>query len=263
MNINSVIIGDSSKILGTIEPDIVDLTVTSPPYDNLRNYKGYELNTNIIIKELYRITKPGGVVVWVVGDSVVNNSETGTSFKQALYFMDCGFNLHDTMIFEKSGSGLPCPNRYYQSFEYMFIFSKGVPKTANLLKDKKNYWGKWGVPTRRDVNGNQHYIDKIKDNPYGVRINIWRFNNGGGFSTKDKIAYKHPAIFPEQLPHDHILTWSNPGDLILDCFAGSGTTLKMAKELGRNYIGIEISPEYGDIINKRLLSTKVSLFSEA
>lgn len=252
---NCILCGDSAQVLKTIPNNHVDLTVTSPPYDDLRDYRGYNFDFQIIAKELFRVTKDGGVIVWVVGDSTKDGSETGTSFKQALFFKEIGFKLHDTMIYQKDGSSMPNPNRYFQVFEYMFIFSKGPPKTANLLKDKKN--------TQANTSTNRHYRDKEtgktvyrddkqKTGLFGRRLNIWKYACGYMKNSKDVISFEHPATFPEALASDHIRTWSNEGDLVLDPFAGSGTTLKMAKLNRRDYLGIEISPEYCEIINKRL-----------
>lgn len=241
----------------------VDLTVTSPPYDDLRKYNGYSFDFEAVARELYRVTKDGGVVVWVVGDAVVKGSETGTSFKQALYFMSLGFNLHDTMIYEKNTSSFPARRnglRYTQIFEYMFVFSKGRPKTVNLISDKPNKWAghtNWGKNTQRDVNNDLKQTNDIKPVPdFSPRNNIWRYIVGGGFSTKDKVAHKHPAIFPEKLAEDHISTWSNEGDLILDPFLGSGTTAKMAAINNRKYIGFELSEEYCEIAHERLKQTQ-------
>jgi len=251
---NELICGDSATVLKKFSENYFDLTITSPPYDNLRTYKGNSFDFEIIAKELYRVTKEGGVVVWIVGDSVIKGSETGTSFKQALYFKDIGFNLHDTMIFAKNGSSLPDPTRYNQAFQYMFIFSKSKPKTINLIKDTINktngkYRRKQSV---RESDGKMYPRKSQLTGKFSVRRNIWKFNIGYMSSSVDKIAFKHPAIFPEKLAEDHIISWSNEGDIILDPFAGSGTTLKMAKKLNRKYVGIEISKEYCDIINERL-----------
>ena len=228
----------------------IDLTVTSPPYDNLRNYNGFSFDFESIAKELYRITKPGGVVVWVVADATLNGSETGTSFKQALYFKEVGFNLHDTMIWDKENCRFPSPVRYHNSFEYMFVFSKGKPKTVNLIHDRKNKWGGTRVHgTDRMPNGETkrkagHNSRLVKD--YGARWNVWRIPNVG---KKDN---KHPATFPEQLALDHILSWSNEDDIVMDPMAGAGTTCKMALLNDRKYLGMEISSEYIDIANKRI-----------
>lgn len=251
---NDVILGDSSQVLKSFPDECIDLTVTSPPYDDLRNYNGYSFDFETIAKELFRVTKDGGVVVWVIGDTVVKGSETGSSFKQVLSFMRIGFNLHDTMIYLKQGGSLPDKTRYYQSFEYMFVLSKGTPKTINLIKDRKNKtFGKLQQHhCRNKKTGEMEYYDKWKTPEFGKRFNVWSINEAYMAGTKDKNAYQHPAIFPEQIPKDHIISWSNEGDLVLDCFAGSGTTLKMAKLNSRNYIGIEISEKYCDIINKRL-----------
>ena len=242
---------DCRDILPHLEK--VDLVVTSPPYDGLRDYGGYEFNFEEIAKGLREVMKEGGVIVWVVGDQVIDGSESGTSFKQALYFKEIGFKLHDTMIYEKNGSPYPEQTRYYQSFEYMFIFSNGVPKTTNLLKDRKNIWdGSWGKRSIRQKNGELKKFDYIHCEEFGVRFNIWRFSNGFGRTTKDKFAYIHPAMFPELLANDHILSWSNSNDIILDPMCGSGTILKMAKLLNRRAIGIEIEEKYCAIAVKRL-----------
>lgn len=199
--------------------------------------------------------KIGGVIVWVVGDATIKGSETGTSFKQALYFIKQGFNLYDTMIYEKNSMSYPSLSRYTQIFEYMFVFSKGKPKTINLLKDKKNKWAghsNWGIPTQRSKEGNLTQTKKRTVKEFGIRNNIWKYNTGKGFSAKNNIAYQHPAIFPEQLAIDHIKSWSNKDDLILDPMCGSGTTCVAAKQLNRRYIGIDISEEYCKIAEERL-----------
>jgi site-specific DNA-methyltransferase (adenine-specific) len=250
-----------------INDNAVDLTVTSPPYDNLRTYesklKWSEEIWQTVIKELYRVTKDGGVVVWVVGDATVDGSETGTSFRQALYFMECGFKLHDTMIYEKNGCSMPSSNRYLQSFEYMFIFAKGKPKTVALIKDRKNrYPYRWGKGrTQREPDGSLRQIKKdYNGNKYGARFNIWRFLTGKGYSTKDEIAYEHPAIFPEELAADHIKSWSNAGDVVFDPFMGSGTTGKAALLLNRHFVGIEVVEKYFDIAQQRLSIVSNDLF---
>ena len=250
--------GDCLDLMGDIPDGSVDLTVTSPPYDNLRTYNNklvwnWEIFTGIV-EHLFRVTKQGGVVVWVVGDATIKGSETGTSFRQALYFKEMCFNLHDTMIYEKSGV-MPSTVRYAQMFEYMFILSNGKPKTVNLLKDRKNNWAgteTFSEITTRQKDGSLLKKSKKKINDFGLRFNIWRFLNGKGFGQKDEIAYKHPATFPEQLAHDHIISWSNEGDTVLDPMMGSGTTGKMAKLLNRRFIGIEKDPEYFKIATERI-----------
>jgi len=232
-------------------PDnFIDLTVTSPPYDNLRTYNGYSFDFESIAKELYRVTKEGGVVVWVVGDATIKGSETGTSFKQALFFKECGFNLHDTMIWNKGGFTAvgALKTRYAQVFEYMFIFVKGKLKTFNPLKDRKNktFGNKEGRGTIRQSNGTTKpkstYGYIVKE--FGQRFNIWE--------TFPKTQKGHPAPFPEKLINDHIVSWSNKGDLVYDCFMGSGTTAKMAIINKRKWIGSEMSSEYCEIVHERL-----------
>jgi site-specific DNA-methyltransferase (adenine-specific) len=251
--------------LKLLDDKSIDLTITSPPYDNLRTYNGYSFDFENIAKELYRVTKDGGVIVWVVGDQTINGSETGTSFRQALYFKELGFNIHDTMIYKKPSASFPETTRYYQVFEYMFVFSKGKPKKINLIDDKKNKWGggtSFGKSSYREKDGTLKIKDKIKVKDYGVRDNIWEFATGKGQSTRDNFAFEHPAIFPEKLVSDHIITWSNPQDTVLDIFMGSGTTAKMAILNNRNWIGFEVSEKYCDIIHKRIdgLYPQVSIF---
>ena len=238
--------------LQALPDDCIDLTVTSPPYDNLRSYNGFEWDFEATAKELYRVTKTGGVIVWVVNDETKNGSESGTSFKQALFFKEIGFNLHDTMIWNKGSFSFPSKTCYHQVFEYMFIFSKGKPKTLNFILDRKNlYVGSRGASGRRK-DGTRNVGTSCVRDEYGKRFNIWHYPIGGGHSSKDKIAHQHPAIFPEQLATDHIFTWSNEGDTVLDPFMGSGTTAVAAIRTGRNYIGFEISEEYCRIAQQRI-----------
>jgi len=242
--------------------NIIDLTVTSPPYDDLRNYNGYTFPFEDICKELYRITKPGGVVIWVVGDAVKDGSESGTSFRQALYFKEVGWNLHDTMIYAKNNPMPQTGKRYEQCFEYMFCFSKGKPTTFNPIMIPAKYAGaKTANMKNRGKDGSLDY-EKRERNEMRKIGNIFSYSIGGGISTKDKIAYDHPAIFPEELVKDQIITWSNEGDLIFDPFLGSGTTAKMSYFLGRKFIGTEISKEYFDIAVKRLDMHENILFDE-
>ena len=246
MELDTIITGDSADVLQSFPNACIDLTVTSPPYDDLRNYHGYHFDFETIAKQLYRVTKVGGVVVWVVGDATVNGSETGTSFKQALYFMQCGFNLHDTMIYEKYASTWNVTSkRYRQNFQYMFILSKGQPKKFNPIRDikVKNMKPRIIKNNRTGVSNYSLYTPK---NEYTVRNNIFTYPVGG-----KKID--HPAVFPEALASDHIKTWSKEDDVVLDCFCGSGTTPKMAKTLNRHYVGIETSIEYVALSKQRLL----------
>ena len=238
--------GDCLEVMKSIDSNSIDLTVTSPPYDNLRTYNGYTFDFEGIAKELYRVTKNGGVVVWIVGDATIKGSETGTSFKQALYFKECGFNLHDTMIWHKhSFNHDPRNKRYKQYFEYMFVLSKSKLVTYNEIKDVpiKNA-GKTIKSSKTQKHGNVRDYGFITLGDWQARSNIWNIN--------PEVKGLHPAPFPEKLAHDHIISWSNEGDTVLDCFLGSGTTGKMAKQLNRKFIGIEISQEYLDIAKERI-----------
>ena len=237
-----VITGDCAAVMrDRIADGAIDLTVTSPPYDNLRKYNGYHFDFEAIAAQLWRVTKPGGVVVWVVADATINGSETGTSFRQALHFMGLGFNLHDTMIYQKPHLSFPDHVRYWQGFEYMFVFSKGKPQAFNPLRDREN------KGAGRKVTG----LDRCSDGTFkarsgagnivprhSLRFNIWTISNA------QRYEFDHPGQFPEALARDHIISWSNPGDVVLDPMCGSGTTGKQAVLLGRRFIGIDISSEY-------------------
>ena len=230
--------------------EFVDFVITSPPYDDIRNYNGYNFEFEKIAKELFRIIKIGGVVIWVVADATINGNETGTSFKQALYFKEIGFRLHDTMIYYKNNPMPQTGDRYHQHFEYMFAFSKESPKTFNPITEPTKYQGLANMKNR-GKNGTLNYekIERTKEKKVG---NVFSYSVGGGISTKDKVAYNHPAIFPEKLVADQINTWTNENDIIYDPFMGSGTTAKMAHLLNRKWIGSEISKEYVDIAIERL-----------
>lgn len=231
--------GDCLDVMREMKDDFIDLTVTSPPYDGIRTYHGFSFNFEDIARELYRVTKKGGVVTWVVGDETRDGSESGTSFRQALFFMECGFNLHDTMIYEKVNYVPLTHNRYEQAFDYMFVLSKGRPKTFNPLRiPKRSIYSKPGkfhqTPSANAFTAAHSPASATNDK---ISPNIWRYSIGRNKSG-------HPAVFPDQLAQDHIVSWSNPGDLVMDPFLGSGTTGRMCVLTGRDFIGIEISPEF-------------------
>ena len=238
IEINKIYVENCLDTMSKMEDESVDMVLTSPPYDNLREYEGYSFDFVSIARELYRVVKKDGVVVWVVGDATIDGSETGSSFKQALYFMGLGFKLHDTMIYEKNSPAYPArrdSNRYTQIFEYMFVFTKGKP-ISQLICDKPNKWA-----------GHKDFSGKLK-NPvpdFSPRNNIWKY-------TTSFNGVKHPAPFPEALAQDHILSWSKEGDIVYDPFMGSGTTGKMAKLNGRHYVGSEISENYAELATKRI-----------
>ena len=247
--------GDNIATMQAVIPDAsIDLVVTSPPYDDLRTYGGHSWDFEGLAAELWRAIKPGGVVVWVVADATVDGSETGTSFRQALHFKDIGFRLHDTMIYEWI-KPFPESNRYQPAFEFMFVLSKGQPKTFNCIKDRKNRFAGVEKTSRmeRQPNGvNRRPQREYVVGEYAARLNIWKIPSGFSCSAEEKTAFSHPAIFPEALARDHILSWSNEGDTVLDPFSGSGTTAKMARLMGRKAIGIEVNREYCDIAVERL-----------
>lgn len=245
--LNEVVNGDCLEVMKELLDDCIDLTVTSPPYGTLRKYNGFSFDFENIAKELFRVTKMGGIVVWIVADKCIKGGESMDSFKQALFFGECGFRLYDTMIWNKPSPQAPTEGRYYDTFEYMFVFSKGKPKTLNLLTDRKNKSaGSISNKESRSCREDRKILkSKRKVAEFSRRFNVWNISRG-----RNKTS--HPAVFPEKLANDHIESWSNEGDLIFDPMAGSGTTLAMAKKLNRNFIGSEISKDYCEIIEKRL-----------
>jgi len=250
MELNKLYAMDCVELMKQMPDDFVDLTVTSPPYDNLRSYKGYTFDFENIAKELFRVTKKGGVVVWVVGDRI-NGGHSLTSFKQAMFFKEVGFNVHDVMIYKKKNTPFMRSNAYTNCFEYMFVLSKDRPKTFNSLKTKTARSGMEMLPFNKKADGiNKKVLKELKEEK--TRTNIWEYAVGLGGTTSDKIAFQHPAVFPEKLAEDHILSWTNKGDIVFDPMCGSGTTCKMALLNRRKFIGCDISKEYIEIARKRI-----------
>ena len=250
MELNKLYNENCLNTMNKMSNEFVDFIITSPPYDDIRNYNGYEFNFEKIALELKRVLKKGGIIIWVVGDKTENGSENLTSFKQALFFKEIGLNLHDTMIYYKNNPMPTTGDRYHQHFEYMFAISKEKPKTFNPIKELTKYSGVANMKNRGQ-NGSLEYekIERTKEKKTG---NVFFYSIGGGISTKDKIAYQHPAIFPEKLVHDQIITWTNESDLIYDPFMGSGTTAKISILNNRKWVGSEISKEYVAIANNRI-----------
>ena len=250
--LDQIILGDNCEVMRTLPSESIDLVVTSPPYDDLRTYGGHDWDFYGVAWNLKRLLKPGGVIVWVVGDQTVNGSETGTSAEQARHFRSIGLNQHDTMIYQKAGGGaVGSHDAYWQYWEFMFVFSKGKPKTVNRLKDKINVSAghlNSGSGQKNEKVGTRLRSEAKRTEELGIRPNVWVYGHGNRHGD----LHDHPAPFPEKLARDHILSWSNEGDIVLDPFSGSGTTAKMAKHNGRRYIGIEVNPEYVEISQQRL-----------
>lgn len=277
MELNKIYNEDNVSTLKRMPDNFLDLVVTSPPYDDmdedfvpipkkgLRDYNGYTWDFKGIVNELYRTLKPGGVVVWVVNDPTIKGSESLASSYQKIYFRKIGFNVHDTMIYGKA-SFLPRNHRRYeQCFEYAFVFSKGSPKTFNPILEKTKHAGKLlSGNTRRGGNKDGDKLSRLHG--YGkphkdtkIKENIWFYPTGWMHSYKEEYLKGHPAIFPEQLVTDHILSWSNEGDIVYDPFMGSGTVAKCCKLLNRYYIGSEISSEYVELSERRVRETIVPI----
>ncbi len=249
----TILEGDAVANLRTLETGSVHCVVTSPPYDNLRTYGGFTWDFEATAKELYRVMCDGGIVCWNVNDSVLDGSETLTSCKQKIFFREqCGFRIHDTMIYEKMNFAFPSHVRYHQMFEYVFILSKGVPRCFNPISDKKNAYfggGPFGRNTQRQANGEMVEMYKNTITEFGMRGNVWRGRTAGQENPCNSSGFEHPAMMPEWLAHDLVLSWSNVGDIVLDPFAGSGTTGKVALELGRKSILIDL--KYQDLQRQR------------
>jgi len=264
LELNRIYCSDCIAFMENLPDNCIDLTVTSPPYDNLRDYNGYHFDCEGIAKQLFRITKVGGVVVWVVGDKITKGNKSLTSFRQALLFQQIGFNVHDTMIYRKKNTPFMRSNAYTNCFEFMFVFSKGSPKTFNPLKDKTVRSGKEMLVCNKKSDGiNKKILGRL--NEQKTKTNIWEYAVGLGGTTNDKIAFNHPAVFPEKLAEDHIMSWSTEGDIVFDPMSGSGTTCKMALLNNRYFLGCDISEEYVNLSKERIkkyfnYGTQSSLF---
>ena len=259
MTLDQIICGDNVTVLSTLPSECIDLVVTSPPYDDLRTYGGHSWDFEALAAQLVRVLKPGGVIVWVVADATVDGSETLTSMRQAIHYKDvCGLRVHDTMIYRKANKPPLNHPRYEQEWEYAFVFAKGKPRAVNLIHETCILAGKINRGTARN-GGSDALVEKHGyGKPYKEtkpRGNVWSYAVG----TEQDSNGKHPAIFPEALAKDHVASWSNPGDVVLDPFAGSGTTLKAAKEMNRHWLGIEINPAYVEICHKRLAQDVLKL----
>lgn len=257
--LNNLFVGDCLDFMKDMNDECIDLTVTSPPYDDLRNYNGYIFEFEKIADQLLRITKKGGIVVWVVSDKI-NGGRTLTSFRQALYFQEIGFSMHDVMIYAKKNTPFMRSNAYTNCYEYMFILSRGKPKTFNPIKEETVRSGLEMVVANKGADAkNNKVLRELKKEK--TKNNIWYYAVGLGGTTNDREAFKHPAIFPEKLAQDHVLSWSNEGDVVFDPMCGSGTTCKVATINNRNFIGVDISKEYISIARNRLNNLR-GLFSE-
>lgn len=256
--LDSVVCGDNCDVLGQFPRESVDLVVTSPPYDDLRTYGGHSWDFYGVAWQLKRVLKPGGVIVWNVADATKDGSETGTSMRQALHFQSLGLNLHDTMIYRKANKPPLNHPRYEQEWEYVFVLSKGAPKAVNLLQESCILAGQINRGTARNGGGDALVTKHGAGKPYKEtkpKGNVWSYAVG----TERDSDGTHPAIFPLQLATDHVASWSNPGDLVIDPFSGSGTTCRAAKDLNRRFVGIEINPAYVEIAKRRLAQDVLAL----
>lgn len=250
-DLNNIYNIDCLEGMKKLPDNSIDLVVTSPPYDNLRDYNGYSFDFEGIATELFRVMKDTGVVVWIVGDKIKKGNRSLTSFKQCLFFQQVGFKVHDVMIYRKKNTPFMRSNAYTNCYEFMFVFAKNKIVTFNPIKTKTVRHGIEKLVSNKKSDGvNNKVVGKLNEEK--TLTNIWDYAVGLGGSTNDKVAFKHPAIFPEKLAQDHILSWSNEGDIVFDPFSGSGTTCKMARLNNRKYLGMEISAEYTEISKERM-----------
>lgn len=258
---NRIILTECVKGMKSVPDDIIPLTVTSPPYEGLRTYDGLaDWNFMDVAKELYRITMPGGVVVWVVQEQIVNGSESGESSRQRLAFANIGFRLHHTMVLGKLGGHQHSKGRYGGALEYAFILSKGKPRYFCPFRDKKNKEaGREKIFSNRRIDGTFPAKKKARVHPYGFRSPIWFYATGKHHTANEDYAFDHPALMPQQMAEDFILSWSKVGDLVFNPFAGAGTVLKMALLNHRRYLGFEINPKYVEIARRRLKEAEAAL----
>jgi site-specific DNA-methyltransferase (adenine-specific) len=253
LELNQIYCGDCVDLMKKIASNSIDLVVTSPPYDTLRNYNGFSFTFEKIVAELHRVLNDQGIIVWVIGDKIENGNKSLTSFRQAIYFQEHGFKIHDVMIYQKKNTPFMRSNAYTNCYELMIVLSKKGPKTFNPIMVKTRREGFEMLPHNKLADGiNKKALGELKE--HKVKNNIWQYAVGLGGTTKDKIAFTHPAVFPEKLAEDQIITWTNEGDIVLDPMCGSGTTCKMAMINNRHFIGIDISDEYCEVAKKRLLN---------
>ena len=246
-----LIVGDCVEVMDSWPEGCVDLVVTSPPYDMLRNYRGFAFDSKAVIAALFRVIRPGGVVVWVIGDSIKKGSRTLTGYLHAFQFRRQGFNIHDIMIWQKKNPMYAQRRAYVSCFEYVLVCTRGAPDTFNPLRTPTV---SGAVPFVAGARGRDGVLKSVRGmhNEEKVLTNIWEYAVGRGGTTRDDVAFEHPALFPEKLAADHIVSWSNPGDLVVDPMCGASTTGKMALMNGRRYVGIDVSEEYIDVSKRRL-----------
>lgn len=251
--LDTIIHGDCVDVMQSFPDDSIDLCITSPPYDDLRQYNGFRFDIDAVTPELYRIMKSGGVVVWIVADGTHKRARTGTSIRHKISFMNAGFAVHDWMIYHKIGIRYPDSSRYYSGFEFMPVFSKGFPKTINQIRDRENKSaGERKTYSRREKNGSITETGSVVMNQFGVRTNVWSYSSGSLTSAPDKLAFRHPALMPLALAEDHVVSWSKRGETVLDICCGSGQVPIAATIRDRRYIGIDCSREYVELARERL-----------
>ena len=254
-HINSIICGDSAEVLKNFPDNSIDMVVTSPPYDGLRDYNGFSLDLHKIGKEIYRVLKDGGIAVMVIQDATKDFAKSLTSFRTIVDWCDnVGFRLFETVIYHKNGTeGAWWKQRFRVDHEYMPIFMKGKkPQYFNKepLKIPSKHGGKVmsGSGNRR-TDGTLSETVRRPINTMKCRGTVWDYLMAG---DKNPLKRKHPAVFPDKIPYDCIQCFCPEGGLVLDPFIGCGSTAVMAKVLGRNYIGIDISREYCDLAEERI-----------
>lgn len=247
--------GDACEILPTIRESSVDLTVFSPPYDGLRDYKGKpSFDMAVLGREILRVTKEGGVCCMVIQDATKNGAKSLTSFRTACLFADLGWRLFECCIYSRAGvPGAWWTKRFRVDHEYIFIFTRGdglprrFDKTSLMVESK--YAGITAGGTKRTTKGDFVAIKKTVISPLKCRGTIWHY--AASNTERNKTKSEHPATYPDSLARDIISCFSKEGDLVLDPMMGSGTTGIASVNMGRRFLGIEISVQYMEIAKRR------------
>lgn len=265
--INTILHGDSAEVMQSFPDKCIPLTVTSPPYAKMRLYGGHDYTWETfksVATQLVRITMEGGVICWVVRNQIVKERENLQAEKEKLFFADdLGLWPHQTIIGAPKGVPLPQSRRYASNFDYVYVFSKGHPRIVNIIRDRRN--SRFGDLKSnrliRESNGSERLAcgGEYAIAKWGFRSNLWSYSTGGNHTATDRISAKHPARMGEPLAEDLIISFSKPGDLVFDPFAGAGTSLKMALLNQRQWLGVEIFDEYVELIEKRMRLAKWEL----
>lgn len=248
-------IADAIEHASTLASDSVDLVLFSPPYDGVRDYRGnWTLDLPALGSELLRVVKDGGFAVMVIADGTKNQRKSMTTFRTAVAWEDAGWSLFESVIYSRDGRpGAWWATRFRVDHEHILMFYKGkrprpVTHHDGLRVPSKHAGKKW-TGTQRLTDGTlvKTSATVAADKCRGT---IWHYatSNSEGNRTKAK----HPATFPDALARDVILALSAPGDVVYDPMMGSGTSVVIAAQEGRRWLGNDFFAEYVEIAQQRL-----------